>query len=647
MKNAKKTEPEAAGADPRLPRWFMEDLVIPFRAGIASEFVVHGDVTCLVPNPDAEDEPDAPYITLRKFLEKIWDEREMVIFYNIASGLQFLTPEMEKEFKRAAGIEEKADAADPIAAAKAGLQAKRGLPREPEACLPLIEKVLKSVEGVAVAVQSVHFIAVAGGPGNALSPVERTNIERLKNWALDDEIRSKGNVVLLLTDQAAKVSPELRQSGSGVRTVFVPKPDRAERLAYVRSITEDTDAQRQAKDRMRRLQAKLKKVKKGAEAKAVAEEIESLEAQAEEAAVTFEVPKDFDAEVFAHSTQGLSLRQILDIFLRCQDTGDGLDLSFVKRKKREILNDEFGDVMEVVEPERGLEDIGGHEHIKAYFQNVLEAIRKGEARLVPMGVTLMGPPGTGKTALVEALAKEAGFNFVKTKNVRSMWVGESEARMERLEYGLRSLAPVVVMNDEADLAEAGRSSPKGDSGVSERLMKKWMELLSDPRIRGKVIVVNCTNRPDRIDPALKRSGRSDERILMPMPGDDERAAIFQVMFKRHNIPADIGDFTPFVPLTDGLSGADIEKITLSSFRFADEQGKKRVDESALQAAIKDFIPSASQADIDQMTLMGLMECSSKRLLPKRAKEIVKRIQERQLVENVDEIVAQIKARKII
>src|SRR5256885_2208176 len=80
-----------------------------------------------------------------------------------------------------------------------------------------------------------------------------------------------------------------------------------------------------------------------------------------------------------------------------------------------------------------------------------------------------------KTAIVEALAKEAGFNFVRTKNVRSMWVGESEARMEQLCYGLRSLAPVVVMNDEADLAEGGRDTARGDSGVSERLMKMWME----------------------------------------------------------------------------------------------------------------------------------------------------------------------------
>src|SRR3990172_2321782 len=125
----------------------------------------------------------------------------------------------------------------------------------------------------------------------------------------------------------------------------------------------------------------------------------------------------------------------------------------------------------------------------------------------------MCPLGTRKTTIVEALAKAAGFNFVKIKNLRSMWVGESESRAQRMMRGLRELAPVVVMNDEADLAEAGRDAPKGDSGVSERIMKMWMEFLSDPKIRGKVIVISCTNRPDRIDAGLLRSGRNDERIL--------------------------------------------------------------------------------------------------------------------------------------
>jgi len=569
-------------------------------------FLVHGDVTCLVANPDAADEPDAPYIQLRDFFEKMFDERELVIFYDIASGMKFPDPDMERRFREMVGDGADGPAGDPIAAAKAGLKAKRPLPREPEACFPLIEKVLREREGAAVIVQSAHFIANEGGPGGLVTPAERINIERIRNWSHSRTVRDNRNIVLLLTTQAAKVSSEIRNGDTEVRSVFIPKPDAVERRSFLKVLTTTGMT-----------------------------------------GDVFSLSRDYDAGTFANLTQGLSLRQIYEMFLQSRVAGSDMSIEYIRVKKREILNAEYGEVMEVVDAERGLEDIGGMEHIKRYFTLILDGIRRGEARLVPMGVTLMGPPGTGKTAVVEALAKEAGFNFVKTKNIRSMWVGESEARMELLKNGLRSLAPVVVMNDEADLAEAGRDSAKGDSGVSERLMKGWMELLSDPRIRGKIIVINCTNRPDRIDAALKRSGRSDERLLLPMPGMDERLAIFPVMFRRHGIPTDIGDFTDFARLSDGHSGADIEKIVLNSFRFASRQGLKKVDETSLTAAIKDFIPNASQAEIDLMTLMGLRESSSRELIPPNAAEIVAGIEERGLVPNGAEIIAELRARKII
>lgn len=263
-----------------------------------------------------------------------------------------------------------------------------------------------------------------------------------------------------------------------------------------------------------------------------------------------------------------------------------------------------------------------------------------------MGITLMGPPGTGKTKILEALAYEAGFNFIKAKNLRSMWVGGSEERMQTFKYGLYSLAPVVVNNDEADLAQADRSSPKGDSGVSERHMREWMDMLSDPKIRGKIIVINCTNRPDRLDPALKRSGRSDDRILLPMPSEEERRAIFPVMFKRYKIATAISDFREFAELTNGLSGADIEKIALNAFKLAFKQGKEDVNANDLKRAIADFIPSASQKEIDLMTLMGILESSSRELLPPHIKEIVKDIEKRNLVANLESILAEIRARRI-
>ncbi len=642
MDNEKNTDTENT-----LPEWFLNELATPFKAQISSVFILHGDINGLLKNPDAKSEQDRPYITLKQLFEKIFDERKIVIFYNIASGARFLTPEMEKDFRKMAGLDADGDK-DPISAAKANLAQKRGIPREPEACLPLIEKALKTSTDVAVVINSVHFIAPAASGGISLPANERTSIERIKNWAQDEEIKANGNIIVLMTEQLAKVSAELRQSDNGIKTVLVPKPSRDERKAFIDSITENNNEEyKTLQKRLKKLNQNLSKLSPSSEKYFQAKkELEEITEKISSFPKLFPTPKDFDLEIFSLATQGMNLRQVLEIFLHSQKTGKEIDLEYVKEKKKEILNNEYGDTMEVVEPERGLEDIGGLEHIKAYFKNILDAIKRGESRLVSMGITLMGPPGTGKTAIVEALAKEAGFNFVKTKNIRSMWVGESEARMEKLIYGLRSLAPVVVMNDEADLAEADRNSPKGDSGVSERLMKAWMELLSDPKIRGKIIVISCTNRPDRMDAALKRSGRSDDRILLPMPSETERSAIFQVMFKRHKIPSKISCFDDFAKITEGLSGADLEKITLNSYRFAFEHGKEKVDEDLLKESIDDFIPNASQAEIDRMTLMAILESSSRRLLPPHVKKILSDIQSRNLVENLGEIITQIKTRNI-
>ncbi len=595
-----------------MPEWFTREFAGPLKSGLASVFIVHGDINCLVRNPDADDEPEEEYVPIRRFLEKVFDERELMMHYNIAPGLWTQRPEMDKLFRKVADIDDaKASGGDAVAAAKAGLAAKRGLPREPEACFPLIEKALRRVDESVLIVESAHTVAPFTGNGIPPPPNERAIVERIRIWARSTKVRANGSVVLLFTDQASKMSQELRLPDSEVRTVFIPKPEYAERAAFI------TWTVRSAKEKVR-IDDSLRKGKSG-----------------------------LDVAVMARACQGMSLRQIAELFQNAKAADAPLSLRFVKDKKREMLNNEYGDVMEVIEPERGLEDIGGHEHIKTYFRGVLKAIREGENRLVPMGVTLMGPPGTGKTAIVEALAKEAGFNFVKTKSIRSMWNGESEARMEKFIAGLRSLAPVVVMNDEADLAEAGRDSLKGDSGVSERLMKMWMELLSDPRIRGKVIVINCTNRPDRMDAALKRSGRSDERILMPMPSETERSLIFKVMFKRHAVPSGIKDFKEFADCSAGLSGADIEAVVLGSFRFADEQGKKAVDAEALHEAVRDFIPSNNMTEIDGMTVAGLLECSSRRLLPPHIGEIIAGIRQRGLVRDFDGVLARLVDRKIL
>lgn len=593
------SEKTAVGAS----SWFQDELLTFFKAGVSHVFLVHGNINGLVANPDAGNKNEEPYISLKKFWEKTFDTANMAMFYNIASGIRFLNKDTEREFKQINGLDSDGSSGDPIAAAKAGLAAKRGIPREPELALPLIERVLYKSKNCALVVNSAHFIAPTGFGGSALLPPERANVERLKNWIQSETIKTNRNIILFITDYASKVSMELKQSGSGISQILIPKPSKDARREFIRFLSN------RYKDNL---------------------------------------AKNFDVEVFTHATQGMNLQQILDIFLYASQSGEPIDIDYVRLKKKEILNSEFGDVMEIVEPTIDLDGIGGLEYLKSFFKEVLNAIKQGENRLVPMGITLMGPPGTGKTAIVEALAKEAGFNFVKIKNVRSMWLGESESRQEKVIYGLRSLAPVVVMNDEADLNDADRNAPRGDSGVGERLQKMWMEFLSDPKIRGQVVVINCTNRPDRIDPALKRSGRSDERFLVPMPSEKEMKDIFKVAFKRHKISTTIKDFSDFARLTNGFSGADVvEKIVPTAYRFAFQKNKKTVDEESLRLAIEDFIPSASQGEIDRMTILSILECSSRRLLPPNIKEIVQQIKKRNLVLNIQELITQIEERHIV
>ncbi|PIR94168.1 hypothetical protein COT97_02730 [Candidatus Falkowbacteria bacterium CG10_big_fil_rev_8_21_14_0_10_39_11] len=630
------------------PDWFRY-ILIRMMSRVSWQFILYGDINGLFPNGLAERAGEPDYVSLKPFLEKALRRREIVIFYNIASGMTFLRPDMETKFKKIVGMETAStDDDDPIKAARAGLQAQQGLPKDPDTCLGLLEKVLQTTSKVAVVINSVHFIAPADGGAGGMPVTERVNVERLKNWSHDLEIRNRGNVIILLTDQLSKVHNELKETGNGVCSVELTRPTADERLAFLQTIT--TGSARFTKySRLRfEYETAYRSAKRGSpERQALKDQLKKVYSKLEEYPDKFAVENDFNYNEFVVATQGLSLQQILDIFIQQRSQKRPLSLTEVKKKKQEILTDEYGDIMEVINPDFGLDGIGGLEHIKKYFQLVLDGIEAGDKLMVPMGVTLMGPPGTGKTAIVEALAYDAGFNFVKTKNIRSMWVGQSESRMEKLLTGLRALAPVVVMNDEADLAEAGRNSQKGDSGVSERLMKMWMEFLSDPKIRGRVIVINCTNRPDRIDAALKRSGRSDDRILLPMPSFEERKAIFAVMFRKYKLPTNLTDFTKYANMADNLSGADIERICLAAYKLAKQSKLKSVDDASLVDAIEDFIPSASQKDIDQMTLFGLLESSSRKLIPANADEILAKIIANDLVDNLDTLLAQLYARKIL
>ena len=173
------------------------------------------------------------------------------------------------------------------------------------------------------------------------------------------------------------------------------------------------------------------------------------------------------------------------------------------------------------------------------------------------GVLLYGPPGNGKTLLAKAVAGESGahIEIVSGPEVLSKWVGEAEERMRTVFSRARKLAPSVVLFDEIDAVASGRSLAEGQH--HKTLVSQLLVLLDGLEDRGHVFVIGTTNRPDDVDPALRRPGRFDRMIHMGPPGIEGRAAIFAKHMGGMKVRSDV-DPHDLARLTPGFSGAQIE-----------------------------------------------------------------------------------------
>ena len=322
--------------------------------------------------------------------------------------------------------------------------------------------------------------------------------------------------------------------------------------------------------------------------------------------------------------------QIEDIVQRAKGGRSALTRESIVERKIDLLRQEYGDVLEILGPRHGLDAVGGLDHATRELREVADIMRRGLFSAAPLGIILMGPPGTGKTYLAECFAKECGMLCVRFRPLRGMYVGQSERNQEKAFAAIRALAPVVVIVDESDQAEGGnRDSGGSDSGVAERMRASSFNFWADNALRGRVLRIDSTNRVDLIDSAMRRSGRTDIKIPILMPDEVSRRQIFEVVAKKHKLASAIKDFTPFAKRTPGFTGSDIELALTTAYRFALREGATAVTDAHLTAALDDFIPeSRDQAAIDHMTLLALDECRNRRLLPSNAEAIRREIEAR-------------------
>ncbi len=251
----------------------------------------------------------------------------------------------------------------------------------------------------------------------------------------------------------------------------------------------------------------------------------------------------------------------------------------ISKKKRMKKFGKFG-FKDVSDSGETLDSLGGYSDVKKELRDsiMLPLQNKGLAMAynlkVPSGILLFGPPGTGKTMLMRGLANDLDYSFypVKTPEILSMWVGESEKNVAEVFERARATAPSILFFDEIDALGKKRELAGNDS-VTPRVLNTMLQEMDGVKKTDKqVIVVGATNIPDQLDTALMRPGRFDKIIYMHLPDKEARAEIFRVALKGLPLSKDI-DYTELAKKSRRFSGADIVQVVKIALRKAAEEAK--------------------------------------------------------------------------
>lgn len=179
----------------------------------------------------------------------------------------------------------------------------------------------------------------------------------------------------------------------------------------------------------------------------------------------------------------------------------------------------------------------------------------------PKGVLMYGPPGTGKTLTARAVAHEtdAYFTSISGPEVMGKFYGESEARLRSVFETAQSHAPAIIFIDEIDAIAPKREDMGGEKQVERRVVAQLLSLLDGLEARGHVIVIGATNIPNTIDPALRRPGRFDREISIPIPDRTGRQQILEVHTRGMPLAQDVS-LDKLADITHGFVGADLEAL---------------------------------------------------------------------------------------
>jgi SpoVK/Ycf46/Vps4 family AAA+-type ATPase len=560
------------------PAWFRQ-FTTSFTAGEAHAFIVHGDINGYAHQG----------VTQRGLLlASLSGKRDVVAIYTLGRGIAFHFETMRETAKNLLGLEAAApQQANPLAAAIAGISGGQGADedadpftsaRRPTAALELLERLLLAPRAkgkVAVIIEGADLISAHLSVGKgAMSPDDRTVLATLRHWGTARDIAATDNPIFLFSRELTDVHADLREATSGYKAIEITMPKREQRVAF----------------------AEWYLANRAAEGQPIALD-------------------GISSDEIGTLTAGLSLRHIEDILLLGAQAG-GVSRELVKARKDAIIASDYTDIAEIIEPISD-DAFGGQKRLRDWaMDEVVAPLREGRVNDAPKSFLLVGPPGSGKTYFVKWLAGAVGFNAValRSENILDGIVGNSEKRLKAFFGFVRSLAPCLVFMDELDQSDMSQRGNKSGNPVAANLFNQMLQFMSDETLRGKVIVAFASNRPDLIDDAMLRFGRTDAIIPVLLPDEQERGAIIKAQARGQGATITDDAVASMAAATPKYSAADLGAVVRKARMLGRREGGDTITPELAQRAMTLIRPN-SPAKAEYYTLLAINACNDAEHLP--------------------------------
>ncbi len=558
-------------------------------ACVGRVFVLTGNVN------DYAFSPEYGYIPILKLLEKAFDAvKGCTVKYSLSSHFSILK-----------SSDNETDIVKDIRKQIVAIDTKTNIWNRVQQDFKCMEEFLwkKYNKGICLIIDHLNMLF----PPDSRELERNVLIESLLSWAMASWMFQSQNIVILLTESVEDISADLRSRDSKIEVIEIKRPERQiDRLKFLISLKSSLKIKVENQKELR-FQSNFPEI-----------QIENTNKNED---------MSLQLTYVAEKTSGLNYLGLEDLLLHAGVHKQLLTPQFIRNNKRDILQRESAGMLEVIEPDKGFESIGGFAEIKERMRDISQAmitssVSEAIIRVIPMGILFLGPPGTGKTLIAKAFARECKTNFVKLGDFRSMWVGQSERNLTRALALIRSLCPVIVFIDEIDQSEGSRGEA-GDSGVGKRVFSKFLQFMSDTSLRGKVLWIAASNRPDLIDAALKRPGRFDMIFPFFPPDEKDLIEIFKIHLENKDIKTEISseEWDKLAEKTKGFTGAEIEVIVNETIRRALKKHPESlpicISLSNFEETLQNYNSAANRDDYKKMIELTLKEITFTDILPEK------------------------------